>query len=381
MKRPILKSILYLIFILGFFGSCSKIFQIISPPKQKPGFVVIFVNGAADILREGKKAPATLGMILQKSDKIITKTGTVDLQTDTGHVVRLKPFTQLKVDFLQTEFQEETTLALENGLLLLRMNKLGSKESFKITTPTAIAAVRGTAFSFEVVEGTLPKIKVYEGLVAMTLRAPVSKEISGDTIAQKPQLQKFQKLLEENEIIIAENEEAQVKPQFEELVQIILTRLDQKTIEESIKNFEKDGFNRSFSKSNFIPSPQENADLETLVKVDEDIIDSALLEKSNPTDIKKDHDTKLDSALTNIETSAKEKNLGTEGDIKNFYSILETVHKTDDSVLSGAIVTQIGETLLLHTTDGVFRLKTSEIKYVEYKNFSIVTKKKDKTQH
>ncbi|MGJ4787608.1 FecR family protein [Leptospira koniambonensis] len=366
---------LFLLFlIVTFIGSsnfCSKILS----TKSKPGLVVIFLTGKVEVERNGKLIPISLGTVLQKNDTIKTNSGTLDLQTSLGHVIRLKSYTNLNIDSLHGDQSEETSLAILTGLLLVKTNKLSRQEQFKITTPTAIAGVRGTAFSFEVVQGTLPKIKVYEGMVAMTLKAPVSQVIAADKIAENPNYQKLQKLLEENEIIISEEEEAEVKPEFDQLAQTILNRLDDQAVTQSIESFRND-LVRTVQKGKFERDPRESADLETLVKVDEDLISGSLENKSLAKEIDADQGEKLNIALDKVESIAGSQKLDSEEEIKKYYSVLESIHKMDKTILYGAVVTQVGNTMLVHSTKGIFRLDISDVEYIQYKNFDVVTKKK-----
>ncbi|PJZ77945.1 FecR family protein [Leptospira neocaledonica] len=364
---------LFLLFlIVTFIGSsnfCSKV------SKSKPGLVIIFLAGKVEVQRNGKLIPVSSGSVLQKNDTIRTNSGTLDLQTSLGHVIRLKSYTNLNIDSLHGEGSEETSLAVKTGLLLVKTNKLSQKEQFKISTPTAIAGVRGTAFSFEVVQGTLPKIKVYEGMVAMTLKAPVSQEISADKIAENPNYQKFQKLLEEHEIVISEEEEAEVKPEFDQLAQTILNRLDDIAVTQSIESFRND-LVRTVQKGKFERDPRESADLETLVKVDENLISGSLDNKYLTKEIEKDQSDKLNIAFDKLESDAGSQKLASEEEIQKYYSVLESVHKVDKTVLHGAVVAQVGDTMLVHSTKGIFRLDITEVEYIQYKNFDVITKKK-----
>ncbi|EMJ99982.1 FecR domain-containing protein [Leptospira sp. WS58.C1] len=368
MNRKLFLLLLIVTFI-GSSNSCSKV------TKSKTGLVIIFLTGKVEVQRNGKLIPISLGSVLQKDDIIKTNSGTLDLQTSLGHVIRLKSYTNLSIDSLHGDGSEETSLAVKTGLLLVKTNKLSQKEQFKISTPTAIAGVRGTAFSFEVVQGTLPKIKVYEGMVAMTLKAPVSQVIPADKIAENPNFQKLQKLLEQNEIVISEQEEAEVKPEFDQLAQTILNRLDDAAIAQSIENFRTD-LVRTVQKEKFEKDPRERADLETLVKVDEELISGSLDNKSLAKEIEKDQTEKLNIAFDKLESEAGSQRLNSEEEIKTYYSVLESVHKLDKTVLHGAVVAQVGNTMLVHSTKGIFRLDVSEVEYIQYKNFDVVTKKK-----
>ncbi|EQA35407.1 sigma factor regulatory protein, FecR/PupR family [Leptospira inadai serovar Lyme str. 10] len=342
----------------------------------------MFLAGPVQVFRDTKRLPLQTGTVLRPQDEIITNSGSIDIQTGEGHLIRIRPFSKVRLDSLQTNKSRDTNLVLRAGGILIRTEKLRSDENFRISGPTAIAAVRGTAFSFEIIEEKLPKIKVYEGVVAMTLKLPMSEEINAEAIAQKPLLQKFQQFLSENEVVISENEEASVKPKFEDLAHLVLTRIELNKDQGGILEIDEQEYMKSYSKNSIETSPQEKAELDTLVAVDREIIDQALnsegIKDSMPlTDsIRKDHEKKLSSAFSKIESEATLKNLKSETEIHNFYNVLETIHKTDKTRLNGAILTQIGDTLILHSTQGVFRLDKKDIDFVEYKNFQIRTKRK-----
>ncbi|PJZ70984.1 hypothetical protein CH373_00135 [Leptospira perolatii] len=365
--------------------------------NQSVGMVVIFHAGPVQILRSGKKLQIQTGTVLKENDEISTQSGTMDLQSVEGHILRIKSFTKLSLNKIAHQQNSETSLALKIGSVLVKANKLDSKESFKVSGPTAIAAVRGTSFSFDVVEGELPKIKVYEGLVAMTLKFPSDKEISSESIAQKPLYQKFTKLLENYEVVISENESAEVKPEFDELVQLILTRLESKNLKEDEVHLSEEALGNSFAKASFKPAPQEKAELETIVQLEQKHIDQALeldqkalkseeasAAQGEATELTKkleaDYNDRIDQSLTRIEEDAKSQKLDSEEDIREFYNVLEIIHKSDNTLISGAIVTQVGDTLIVHSPKGVFRLDKNLVDFVDYKNFNIVTKKKQKSE-
>lgn len=285
--------ILLLLFVLT---SCSKIKSWIGGRDRKWGAVTVFLAGPVQVFRDTKRLPLQTGTVLRPQDEIITNSGSIDIQTGEGHLIRIRPFSKVRLDSLQTNKSRDTNLVLRAGGILIRTEKLRSDENFRISGPTAIAAVRGTAFSFEIIEEKLPKIKVYEGVVAMTLKLPMSEEINAEAIAQKPLLQKFQQFLSENEVVISENEEASVKPKFEDLAHLVLTRIELNKDQGGILEIDEQEYMKSYSKNSIETSPQEKAELDTLVAVDREIIDQALnsegIKDSMPlTDsIRKDHE-------------------------------------------------------------------------------------------
>jgi hypothetical protein len=106
---------------------------------------VIFLIGSADVTHiDGKTEPVSLKMLLQKDDIIKTKEGHILIQVGDEILTRIESNTTMQITKLFDG--NETRLSLEQGQLISRVKKLG-KNSFIIKTPTAVASVRGTAYS------------------------------------------------------------------------------------------------------------------------------------------------------------------------------------------------------------------------------------------
>jgi FecR protein len=331
-----------------------------------------------------KKIRSAPGMILRENDEIKTSSGSIDIQTGKGDIVRIKSFSQITLKEISKKGKPHTNLYVQAGELLIKTNKLKSEDSFLLSTPTAVAGVRGTTFSFELTDGKPPKVKVNEGAFAITFK--ISKEILENVKALDKELYgEFVQFLEKNEVVLENGEESYVKPNLDEMIQLVLTRIEQ---DQSIaKEFDqlKRLENPEFQKEEFIATPQENAEIETMVSVDQGILDKALNENPDASDhfissvsneIAENHESKLDQALEQIEANAVASDLKDEAKIKEYYNILEAVVKTDGTKLSGAIVTQIGDRLILHTPSNMIRLKKNDVDFVDYQSFQIKTKKK-----
>lgn len=381
----ILSFLVFLCVSLGSMPSCRFISSLFLKDNPTPtGMIVIFQNGEVAIERDGKKITSAPGLILRENDTIKTNSGSVDLQTGKGDVIRIKSFSQITLKEISKTGKSNTNLYVQAGELLIKTNKLKSKDSFQLTTPTAVAGVRGTTFSFELAGGKPPKVKVYEGAVAITFKVP--KELIENSKALDKELYgEFVEFLEKNEVVLENGEESYVKPSLDEMIQLVITRMEQnESIDKEFEQLRKLD-NPEFQKEEFSPSPQENAEAETMVSVEQGLIDKALVENPNSTqpvissisaDIEKNHESKLDQALDHIESDAQASNLNDEAKIKEYYNILEMIVKTDGTKLSGAIVTQIGDKLILHSPSGVIRLNKNDIDYVDYQSFQIKTKKK-----
>jgi hypothetical protein len=123
---------------------------------------VIFLIGSADVThKDGKTEPVSLKMLLQKEDIIKTKEGHILIQIGDEILTRVESNTTVQMTKIFDG--QETKLALEQGQLISRVKKLG-KNSFIIKTPTAVASVRGTAYSVSYYK-TRSVLAVKEGTV------------------------------------------------------------------------------------------------------------------------------------------------------------------------------------------------------------------------
>ncbi|TGM53737.1 transcriptional regulator [Leptospira adleri] len=384
----LIRTFYFLVFLsvsLGNTLSCRFISSLLLKDDPTPtGMIVIFQNGDVAIEREGKIINSSPGLILRENDTIKTKSGSVDVQTGKGDVIRIKSFSQITLKEISKSGKPNTNLYVQAGELLIKTNKLKAKDSFLLTTPTAVAGVRGTTFSFELTSGDPPKVKVYEGAVAITFKIP-KELIENNKALDKELYGEFVQFLEKNEVVLENGEESYVKPSLDEMIQLVITRMEQnESIDKEFEQLRKLE-NPEFQKEEFSPSPQEKAEVETMVSVEQGLIDKALVENPNSAepvissismDIEKNHESKLDQALDHIESDAQASNLKDEAKIREYYNILEMIVKTDGTKLSGAIVTQIGDKLILHSPSGVIRLNKNDIDYVDYQSFQIKTKKK-----
>lgn len=93
---------------------------------------------------DSKLRNASVGDLLLRNDQIITlEDSSVDLLLPGGSVLRLKE----NSDLLLADLSAQTNLHLKSGNLLMAVKKMQNNETMQITTPTTIAAVRGTSFS------------------------------------------------------------------------------------------------------------------------------------------------------------------------------------------------------------------------------------------
>ncbi|MCW7493638.1 FecR domain-containing protein [Leptospira sp. 2 VSF19] len=370
------------IFILIFALQCHK-FQFGSNQTndQTAGAVVTFYQGNITISSQGKESKVKIGDVVRPGDRIVTKLGRVDLQTYRGEVIRIKDNSDILFRDIAGESRPNTDIHMLAGNLLVKSVKLKSGQNLSVTSPTMVAGVRGTVFSFELDKGSIPEVKVYEGAVSVAFKtSPKLVEINEGLSAEN--YNRLVKTLEENEVVLEPGERLEVNPNLNELVYLINAKVPANALtNEQISGLI--GIDSGLSKSPSAITPQEKAEAETLVSITSETIQKQIeSQSSNPSEttgvgtIEKEHEAKRTEALNQIAKEAEKAGLDNEEEIHSHYSILETIHKTNGDILSGAVVAQLGDIFIIHSTKGVFQLSVDDIEYVEYRNFKVKTKAK-----
>jgi hypothetical protein len=132
-----------------------------------------FVKGKVEIQRAGGATwvPASLKMRVYSGDKVASEAESeAEITLDDGSVVKVKDKSTLVLERMAKQkkpLATVTALRAMNGRVLGCIKKLASKESkFSVTTPTAVAGVRGTVFGV-FVAGDSTELDVLKGEVAI----------------------------------------------------------------------------------------------------------------------------------------------------------------------------------------------------------------------
>ncbi len=131
--------------------------------------VVTSVKGDVQVRRDTDRSwiDASNGVTLRTGDAVRTKSsGSCVIKWARGNIMKLTPFTEIVLDKLMVTPATKTEmnrLALRKGLIFAKVKKLEGDSSFSITTPTAIAAVRGTRFSVQIDAEGATIVKCSEG--------------------------------------------------------------------------------------------------------------------------------------------------------------------------------------------------------------------------
>ncbi len=346
------------------------------PSEAQRSMIIVFASGNAMIVREGKEVPAKVGMVVNENDVLKTTKGTVDLQTKNGSAVRIRNYTTVTISKLYGEGSADTRLSMQHGGLLASVKRKSGKENFTVTTPTAIAGVRGTTFSVDSNEGEPTRVKVLDGSVAMKPRVAALEKFSAEEIQSDENLAKLEEIQSKQEVIIEERTEAILDPEVEKEVLALNEKVESGEFDAAQAaemtaavetTLSKEGDEKVVKLSESNVTTEEMAEKATLVTVDEDVAsrvregDDQALEE-----MRRQRDAKQELVLNQIEEEASRTKLNNEEEIRQHYNRLETLNLRSGQSITGAVIAQTGNVLIVHTKEGVRRLKTNEIEYITY---------------
>jgi len=156
------------------FLSCGKKEVPVAEPEEQFIFKVQFVLGDVKITGASGEKTANQGDGLVVNDIIVTgKKAVADLLYGKSGVIRISENSRIVVTSMAEKAGSDTVMKMDNGKVFCTLTKLRGT-GFKVQTPTAIAAVRGTSFTvlsdrkgakLSVVKGTVAVNPVKEGRI------------------------------------------------------------------------------------------------------------------------------------------------------------------------------------------------------------------------
>ena len=339
--------------------------------------VIVNTTGAAVVVKAGQEMDAKVGMLVAEKDVIKTQKGMVDLQTKSGSAIRVKEFTTMTVAGLFGGKSKETKLSMQHGSLMANVDKRANDESFKVTTPTAIAGVRGTTFTVESNEGEPTRVKVINGKVEMAPRFKALETLDA-TQENSEAVQKLKKVQEENTVYLEASTAGELQPEVEKVVREVNEKTqgstDQKEVLAAVeKEVEKVEAVAQKQKAIEVKkeevTTEERMEKETLVTVDDSIIEKAeagKVDESVVAAITEERQKKQEEVIKRIETEASKTTLKNEEEIKKHYNKLEVINLKDGSSVRGAVIAQTGRVMVVHTPKGVKRIRTSDVSSITF---------------
>lgn len=167
---------LHFVILALFLGLQSSPAQTVPPPL--PGAQIVYLAGELSV-RRGRLPVQVLKLheLVQPGDALITGQNSEALiRTSDGSTVRIFPDSRVIFSEQSQDIREFLHLFL--GSIKVRIEKLsGRPNPQKMTTPTAVIAVRGTMFSVFVDETDATLVAVDEGTVAVANRRSPSEEV------------------------------------------------------------------------------------------------------------------------------------------------------------------------------------------------------------
>ena len=230
-------SVFFALFTAMFISSCSK-------GTRAGSFVISFI-GSVEITR-GAEAPRAvlLGEELKQGDRIVTGPDSfVVFSIGDRAVARVQPDSDVVLTSI-TDLSK-INLMLDRGGVLNKVGKVDKGASYRVTTPTVVASVRGTVFSTYYEEGS-NTVAVKAGTVNVAVRdkgesidvKEGNTAVFSDKLLERP-IEKAESILLENMTLLPIEIDVSRKEKVEELNKQIIEQnneVDKKLKAEGIPN-------------------------------------------------------------------------------------------------------------------------------------------------
>lgn len=144
--------------------------------KQKVAVVLQVKGNAYYIDSSNSKIALKKADILRENQRIETSSrSSIDLSLPGGVLVRVAPLSKYQLHQINAQNPGRIVTHLQRGSVYNLVEKLAPEENFSVSTPTAIAGVRGTSFRVTV-GANKTMVHVVQGSVAITQKAKGKKE-------------------------------------------------------------------------------------------------------------------------------------------------------------------------------------------------------------
>jgi hypothetical protein len=364
--------------------------------------LVLYAGEDVSVIRGERRLDGYAGLALFPGDRIESGARAVDLQGATGVTVRLRPRSVL---LIPAEIERDYVLVLLRGSALIDYDNPGDGPRLQIRSAGSRVSVDGTTFVVELDEsGNVATVRVYEGEVTVAPDAPNLERFTNAEIEASPELKKLVQALDSSAVQVSAGEQGALSSESLERA-----READRIIQEARLLAESAGppLNPEGERAALMqaiaekeaelaklaeelaaapapvvsaapPSPQEQAERKLLIQIDEGAFEKAIGAAAEaaasgvqtPADqqaaVRVGYETRLNSAVEQLEKSLEIARIQTTQELLRQYKILEVVSLRGGQKKAGSVVAQAGDLLILHAPDGVFRLRTDQIEYVEY---------------
>ncbi|MBI5526531.1 MAG: FecR domain-containing protein [Deltaproteobacteria bacterium] len=142
------------------------------PPVVTAAFAVVRESaGGVKFRRGAETAPAPAGTALQGEDAVICeKDGSAAIEFQTGTVLKIGPGAFVRLGDVEMAGAKTQEIGLVMGRIWLTVAKLAGGLRLEVTTPTAVAGVRGTQFHVAAAADGSTRVGVEDGVVEVRTR-------------------------------------------------------------------------------------------------------------------------------------------------------------------------------------------------------------------
>lgn len=312
--------------IIFLFSAC------IQQQKSIPAHMV-FVQGDVTIIRNDVNVPAVLGSVVQPEDIIATGNQSIAVvQIADKAVAHITSNSKVKVTSLVAT---STTLYLEKGELISKVERLQKGQQYMVKTRSVVASVRGTQFLVKTDE-KIGKVAVHTGTVSVK---PVVEEAKAEEVEVK-------------ETIVDGGKEAIVTVEEEKAVKEIPIAVQEISLKDKMKI-------ETAAKVELLPQevvakPQE------LEKVQETIKQN--IEKIGTIESSTEEQLRQQIKKERIERLMQQKTRTLE-EIKEACERIDVVRLYSGKQIQGAIIER-GENYKILTTTGVMNVPKKDVRSV-----------------
>lgn len=164
----------FLIFIVSFLMVGTAIALTAGEVEGK----LLKASGKVEVERDGKKIPAQAGMEIRGGDIITTGKGSeASIYIGENRVLTIRENSHFRIDDSGLEQGSGKSGMLVYGMVYIRHGKSGSQKPYEIQTPSAVAGVRGTAFTVAVSPDGASLFAVEEGEISVETGSGASQTI------------------------------------------------------------------------------------------------------------------------------------------------------------------------------------------------------------
>ena len=154
---------------------------------------VNYLKAKAAVVKPGTKRPASLkvGDALVVGDRVITGTGSrIELKLPDGSFLRFDERTTFELVASTVDRrtkQRDISFNVVAGKTWARVSRLfGRRGRFELSTPTAVAGVRGTTYRMNVNDDNSAVVKVYDGEVEVKKRTDAAASAAARPMLSEP---------------------------------------------------------------------------------------------------------------------------------------------------------------------------------------------------